>query len=126
MLSVLAALDHLLLPSVRWFMRRRLNRAIEELNTRLKLRIQPFKLAKRQALIDQLIFDPEVLREIEEYAARQQASRARPRRTRAPLRARDRAVVLGLRLFRHRHARWRAGSRPCSIACASATWTRRR
>ena len=50
-------------------MRRRFNRAIEELNTRLKLRIQPFKLAKRQALIDQLIFDPEVLRAIEEYAA---------------------------------------------------------
>jgi glycerol-3-phosphate O-acyltransferase len=63
-LSVMAALDHLLLPSARWVMRRRLNRAIDELNTRLKLRIQPFKLAKRQSLIDQLLFDPEVLREI--------------------------------------------------------------
>ena len=49
-------------------MRRRLNRAIDELNTRLKLRIQPFKLAKRQSLIDQLVFDPEVLGEIEQYA----------------------------------------------------------
>lgn len=68
-LALWAAFDRLLVPSVRWFMRRRFNRAIDELNTRLKLRIQPFKLAKRQALIDQLIFDPEVLRAIEEYAA---------------------------------------------------------
>jgi glycerol-3-phosphate O-acyltransferase len=62
-LSVMAALDHLLLPSPRWVMRA-VSRAIDELNTRLKLRIQPFKLAKRQSLIDQLLFDPEVLREI--------------------------------------------------------------
>lgn len=67
-LSIMAALDHLLLPSARWVMRRRLNRAIDELNTRLKLRIQPFKLAKRQSLIDQLVFDPDVLGEIEQYA----------------------------------------------------------
>jgi glycerol-3-phosphate O-acyltransferase len=67
-LAILAALDRLLLPGVRWLMRRRLNRAIEELNTRLKLRIQPLKLAKRQALIDQLIFDPEVLDAIAQYA----------------------------------------------------------
>jgi len=64
-----AAFDHVLMPLLRSFMRRRFNRAIEDLNTRLRLRIQPFKLAKRQALIDQLIFDPEVLRAIEEYAA---------------------------------------------------------
>ena len=75
-LSVLAALDHLLLPSVRWYMRRRLNRAIDELNTRLKLRIQPFKLAKRQALIDQLVFDPDVVGEIEVYARANGISRA--------------------------------------------------
>ncbi len=75
-LAVLAALDHLLLPSARWFMRRRLNRAIDELNTRLKLRIQPFKLAKRQSLIDQLVFDPEVLGEIEQYAKANGVTRA--------------------------------------------------
>ena len=75
-LAVLAALDHLLLPSARWFMRRRLNRAIDELNTRLKLRIQPFKLAKRQSLIDQLVFDPEVLGEVERYAESNGVTRA--------------------------------------------------
>jgi glycerol-3-phosphate O-acyltransferase len=68
-LALWALLDRLLIPSVRWVLRRRLNRAIDKLNTRLKLRIQPFKLAKRQALIDQLIFDPEVLRAVEDYAA---------------------------------------------------------
>jgi len=68
-LALWSVLDRLLIPSVRWLLRRRINRAIDELNTRLKLRIQPLKLAKRQALIDQLVFDPDVLRAIEDYAA---------------------------------------------------------
>src|SRR5438128_1004745 len=67
-LAVLAALDRILIPSVRWALRRRANRAIEELNTKLKLRIQPFKLTKRQVLTDRLVFDPEVLRAAEEYS----------------------------------------------------------
>jgi glycerol-3-phosphate O-acyltransferase len=74
--AILAALDHLLLPSARWVMRRRFNRAIDELNTRLKLRIQPLKLAKRQSLIDQIVFDPEVLGEIETYAKANGVTRA--------------------------------------------------
>jgi glycerol-3-phosphate O-acyltransferase len=67
-LAALAFFDRFLVPSVRWAMRRRANRAIEELNTRLKLHIQPFKLTKRQVLIDQLIYDPEVLHAAELYA----------------------------------------------------------
>jgi glycerol-3-phosphate O-acyltransferase len=67
-LAALAFFDRFLVPSVRWAMRRRANRAIEELNTRLKLHIQPFKLTKRQVLIDQLIYDPEVLHAAEQYA----------------------------------------------------------
>jgi glycerol-3-phosphate O-acyltransferase len=74
-LALWALLDHLLIPLLRAFMRRRFNRTIEDLNTRLKLRIQPFKLAKRQALIDQLIFDPEVLRAVEAYAAENKVPR---------------------------------------------------
>lgn len=66
--AVLAALDRILIPSVRWALRRRANRAIDELNTRLKLRIQPFKLTKRQVMIDRLVFDPEVLHAADEYA----------------------------------------------------------
>jgi glycerol-3-phosphate O-acyltransferase len=83
-LALWALTEHLLVPAVRALMRRRFNRAIEDLNTRLRLRIQPFKLAKRQALIDQLIFDPEVLRAIEDYAAankvRREVAQARARR----------------------------------------------
>ena len=67
-LAFLAVIDRILMPSVRWALRRRANRAIEELNTRLKLRIQPFKLTSRQVLIDRLVFDPEVLHAAEEYA----------------------------------------------------------
>ena len=52
LLAALAVIDRILVPSVRWALRRRANRAIDELNTRLKLRIQPFKLTKRQVLID--------------------------------------------------------------------------
>ena len=67
-LAALAVIDRILVPSVRWALRRRANRAIDELNTRLKLRIQPFKLTKRQVLIDALAFDPEVLHAVEEHA----------------------------------------------------------
>src|SRR5947208_12388542 len=74
-LAIWAAFERIVIPGVRWFLRRRLNRAIEDLNTRLKLRIQPFKLAKRQALIDQIIFDPEVLRAVEDHAATKKVSR---------------------------------------------------
>src|SRR5262249_24970823 len=74
-LAIWATFERIIVPTVRHLLRRRFNRAIDKLNTRLKLRIQPFKLAKRQALIDQLIFDPEVLRAIETYSAQNQVSR---------------------------------------------------
>ena len=67
-LAGLAVIDRILMPSVRWALRRRANRAIDELNTRLRLHIQPFKLTKRQVLIDRLVFDPEVLHAADEYA----------------------------------------------------------
>ena len=66
--AAIAMLDRILIPSVRWALRRRANRVIEEVNTRLKLRIQPFKLTKRQVLIDQLVFDPEVVHAADQYA----------------------------------------------------------
>jgi len=74
-LSVLAAIDRIVIPGFRWLMRRRLNRAIDDLNTRLKLRIQPLKLAKRAALIDQLVFDPDVLDAIAQYARENNVTR---------------------------------------------------
>ena len=67
-LAAVGILDRLLMPSVRWALKKRANKTIEELNTRLNLRIQPFKLTKRKALIDQLRYDPEVLQAVEAYA----------------------------------------------------------
>ena len=55
-----AVLDRLLLPGARWFFRRRVNRVLDEINTRLKIRIPPFKLTRREVLIDRLLFDPQV------------------------------------------------------------------
>lgn len=69
--AVLAAIgltDRLLMPGVRWFFRRRANRAIELLNSKLSLKIQPFKLTKRAALIDALMFDAEVIKAVEDEA----------------------------------------------------------
>ncbi|MFC1627946.1 glycerol-3-phosphate acyltransferase, partial [Gemmatimonadota bacterium] len=43
-LAILAVVDHLLFPGVRWFVRRRVNRVVDELNNRLRLKIKPFKL----------------------------------------------------------------------------------
>ena len=67
-LAAWAALDRLLVPGARWMLRRRVNRVLEELNTRLKIRIQPFKLTKREVLIDRLLYDPQVQQAAEAYA----------------------------------------------------------
>jgi len=61
LLAVWAALERLLIPSVRWILRRRVNRFIEEISKRLHLEIHPFALTKRQVLIDRLMYDPKVL-----------------------------------------------------------------
>lgn len=60
-------LDRLLLPSVRWFFRRRVNIVINELNERLDLRLPAFKITKRRVLIDRLMYDPCVMTAAEEY-----------------------------------------------------------
>ncbi|SDC51598.1 1-acyl-sn-glycerol-3-phosphate acyltransferase [Ruegeria marina] len=60
--------SHFLFPSVRWFFRRRLERAVTRLNTRLARPIQPFKLARRHDMIQRLIYDPEVARAVQERA----------------------------------------------------------
>src|SRR6478609_8419932 len=67
-LAVWAALDRLLFPGVRWFLRRRVNRVLEEINTRLKIQIPPFKLTRREVLIDRLLYDPEVQKAAEAVA----------------------------------------------------------
>ncbi len=60
--------SHFLFPSVRWFFRRRLERAVKRLNERLQRPIEPFKLARRYDMIQRLIYDPEVSRAIANHA----------------------------------------------------------
>jgi glycerol-3-phosphate O-acyltransferase len=60
--------SHFLFPSVRWFFRRRLERVVAQLNTRLERPIEPFKLAQRYDMIQRLIYDPAVLRAVTEHA----------------------------------------------------------
>jgi glycerol-3-phosphate O-acyltransferase len=66
--AAVMVLDRILLPSMRWYFRRRVNRAIEEINTRLDIEIRPFQLTRKQALIDQLVFDDKVIEAIKAYA----------------------------------------------------------
>jgi glycerol-3-phosphate O-acyltransferase len=67
-LAVIALIDRLFGPALGWWLRRRANRAIDELNQRLRLKIPPFKLARRRRLIEQLMFDPDILKAVEDEA----------------------------------------------------------
>lgn len=60
--------SHFLFPSVRWFFRRRLERAVAKLNTRLERPIQPFKLARRFDMIERLTWDAEVMKAVADHA----------------------------------------------------------
>lgn len=68
-LAAIAVIDHFLMPSVRWYLRRRLNKVIDRLNDRLQLSIQPFKLTRRKVMIDRLTHDPKVMEAVLEHAA---------------------------------------------------------
>ena len=69
--AVVTFASHFLFPSVRWFFRRRLERAVARLNERLSVPIEPFKLARRHDMIQRLIYDPEVTQAIVEYARKE-------------------------------------------------------
>ena len=68
-LSSIAALDRILVPSVRWFFRRRMERAVERLNRRLARPIAPFKLAQRHDMILRLAYDAQVMQAVADHAA---------------------------------------------------------
>ena len=61
-------LDRLLIPSGRWFVRRRLNRLIDRVNQKLAVEIKPFQLTKRQVLIDRLVYDSLVVAAANDHA----------------------------------------------------------
>ena len=66
--SAVMVLDRVLLPGMRWYLKRRVNRVIEEINTRLDIEIRPIQFTRRQSLIDQLVFDDKVIDAIKAYA----------------------------------------------------------
>lgn len=66
--AAVTASTHLLFPSVRWFFRRRAERLVAKLNERLDRPIQPFKLLRRQDMIQRVIYDADVVREVNAYA----------------------------------------------------------
>lgn len=55
-----AVLVLLLAPGMRWFFRRRINRMIGQINSRLSIELPSFKVTRRQVLIDRLFHDPKV------------------------------------------------------------------
>ena len=66
--SAWAILDRIFIPSVSWFLRRRVNRVLDEISARLDIEIRPFQLTKRQVLIDRLVYDPKVMEAMQEHA----------------------------------------------------------
>ncbi len=60
LLAIWALLERLLLPSVRWLIRSRAQKVIDEVGARLSIQIRPFQQTNRRALIDRLIFDDKV------------------------------------------------------------------
>ncbi len=66
--AALSILDRVIGPSVRWFLRKRAERVVAEVNKRLQRPIEPFKLARRTDMIQRLKYDPEVAEAIGEHA----------------------------------------------------------
>lgn len=67
-LALWATFEHLVRPAVLWFLRRRVNRVVEEIGTRLKIEIPSFKLMRREVLIDRLVHDPVVQKTLDSRA----------------------------------------------------------
>lgn len=68
-LAAWAACDKLLLPALRWFVRGRVNRVLEEVSSRLRIGVRPFQRTRRQVLIHRLLGDPKVMAAAESFAA---------------------------------------------------------
>ena len=67
--AALLVLDRILLPGARWYLRRRVNRVLDEINTRLQMEIRPFQQTQKQALVEQLVYDEKVMEAMKAYAA---------------------------------------------------------
>ena len=73
--AIWAILDRVLIPSTRWFLRRRINRVIDEISLRLDVQIKPFQITKRNVLVDRLVYDPQVIEAIQQQALERKCPR---------------------------------------------------
>ncbi len=74
-IAILVIFQRYLFPGVRWFFRKKINQAIDELNQRLNIKIRPFQLTKRQVLLDRLIHDPKVLEFVHQQSIQDEVPR---------------------------------------------------
>jgi len=66
--AAIMVLDRFLMPGMRWYFRRRVNRVIDEINTRLDVEIRPLQITQRKALIERLVYDEKVLEAVKQTA----------------------------------------------------------
>ncbi|MGB8338614.1 MAG: 1-acyl-sn-glycerol-3-phosphate acyltransferase, partial [Burkholderiales bacterium] len=75
-LVIAGALQWMLLPSMRWYFRRKVRGVIDEISVRLNIEIPQFKLTRRQGLIDQLMLDTRVLAAVDQHIAEHKVPRS--------------------------------------------------
>jgi glycerol-3-phosphate O-acyltransferase len=95
-LAAWTAAERFVAPGVRWYLRRQTRRVLDEVNTRLRIELPPFKLTLRQVLIDRLVHDPQVLRAADEAA---RSGGASPDAVRARVEEYAREIVPGFNAY---------------------------
>ena len=68
LLAAWALYERVMMPSVRWVIRNRANKVLDEVGSRLKIEIRPFQRTRRQVLIDLLTYDAKVQEAVAEHA----------------------------------------------------------
>ena len=68
-LALFAALEWFFLPGVRWYLRRKVRRVMDEISARFKIELPDFKLTRRRAVLDRLTSDPLVLAAAQRHAS---------------------------------------------------------
>ncbi|WP_372370372.1 1-acyl-sn-glycerol-3-phosphate acyltransferase [Candidatus Uabimicrobium sp. HlEnr_7] len=68
MVSGVAFIEWVFLPTFRWYLRRRTNKALAEISNHLRISIRPFQLTKKQVIADRLLHDPQVAQAIKQHA----------------------------------------------------------
>jgi glycerol-3-phosphate O-acyltransferase len=67
-LAAWTAIERVLAPGIRWYLRRQTRRVVDEVQTRFQIELPAFKMTRRQVLIDRVVHDRLVLRAADERA----------------------------------------------------------